>query len=108
MRAFVICFVKATFIELALGLLASFCKNKITSEILQPSTSKSLKVVELLSPILQKISALLLEKVSAVIGNLAQGVGIFSTPITLPLKEGGLLAFKTTSLVVVIVQPSSL
>jgi hypothetical protein len=29
------------------------------------------------------------------------GVGIFSTPITLPLKEGGLLAFETTSLVVV-------
>jgi hypothetical protein len=42
---------------------------------------KIIKVVELLSPILQKISALLLEKVSAVLGNLAQGIGIFSTPI---------------------------
>jgi hypothetical protein len=54
MRAFVICFVKATFIELALGLKASFCKNKITSNMLQPSTSKSLKEIELSSPILQK------------------------------------------------------
>jgi hypothetical protein len=36
-----------TFIELALGLKARFCKNRITLEILQPSTSKSLKVVEL-------------------------------------------------------------
>jgi hypothetical protein len=66
MRAFVICFVKATFIELEVGLKASFCKNKITSEILQPSTSKSLKVVELSSPILQNFSALLVEKVFAV------------------------------------------
>jgi hypothetical protein len=49
MRAFVICLVKATFIELALGLKASFCKKKITSDILQPSTSKSLKEIELLS-----------------------------------------------------------
>jgi hypothetical protein len=49
MRAFVICFVKAPFIELALELKASFCKNKITLEILQPSTSKSLKEVELLT-----------------------------------------------------------
>jgi hypothetical protein len=49
MREFVICFVKATFIELALGLKASFCKKKITSDILQPSTSKSLKEVELLT-----------------------------------------------------------
>jgi hypothetical protein len=64
-------------------------KNKITLEILQPSTSKSLKVVELSFPILQKISALLLEKVFAVIGFFAQGVGIFSTPI----KVRGLLAF---------------
>jgi hypothetical protein len=58
MRAFVICFVKATFIELALGLKPSFCNNKITSEILQPLTLKSLKEVELLSPILQKNLAL--------------------------------------------------
>jgi hypothetical protein len=50
------------------------------------------------------MSALLLEKVSAVLGFYAQGVGIFSTPITLPLKEGGSLAFETASLVVVIVQ----
>jgi hypothetical protein len=104
MRAFVICFVKAIFIELALGLLASFCKNKITSEILQPSKSLLSKVVEPLFPILRKISALLLEKVSVVLGNFTQGVGIFSTPMTLPLKVGYLLAFETTSLVVVIVQ----
>jgi hypothetical protein len=48
MRAFVIWFVKAIFKELALGLKASFCKNKITSDILQPSTSKSLKEIEIL------------------------------------------------------------
>jgi hypothetical protein len=77
MRAFVICFVKATFIELALGLKASFCKNKITSEILQLSTSKLLKVVELLSTILQKISPIFVEKVFAVLGFFAQGVGDF-------------------------------
>src|SRR3954468_20241842 len=40
-RAFVMCLVKATCISLASGLLASFCKNIITSEILQTSTSKS-------------------------------------------------------------------
>jgi hypothetical protein len=45
------------------------------------------------------MSALLLKKVSAVLGFFAQGVGIFSTPI----KVRGLLAFETTSLVVVIV-----
>jgi hypothetical protein len=58
-RALVICLVKATFKELALGVKASFCKNKMTSDILQPSTSKSLKEIELSSPTLQKISALL-------------------------------------------------
>jgi hypothetical protein len=52
MRAFVICLVKATFIELALELKASFCNNKITSDILQPSISKSLKEIELSSPTL--------------------------------------------------------
>src|SRR3954465_3911548 len=41
MRAFVMCLVKATYISLASGLLASFCRNIITSEILQPSISKS-------------------------------------------------------------------
>src|SRR4051812_3090617 len=40
-RASVMCLVKATCISLASGLLASFCKNIITSEILQPSISKS-------------------------------------------------------------------
>jgi hypothetical protein len=50
MRALVICLVKATFIGLALGVKASFCKNKITSDIFQPSTSKSLKEIELSSP----------------------------------------------------------
>src|SRR3954469_12740976 len=40
-RASVICLMKATCISLASGLLASFCKNIITSEILQPSISKS-------------------------------------------------------------------
>jgi hypothetical protein len=43
MRVLVICLVKATFIEIALGLKESFCKKKITSDILHPSTSKSLK-----------------------------------------------------------------
>jgi hypothetical protein len=54
-----------------------FCKNKITSEILQPSTSKSLKDVVLSSPILQKNSALFVEKVFVVLGFFAQGVGVF-------------------------------
>jgi hypothetical protein len=58
MRALVICLVKAIFKELALGVKESFCKNKITLDILQLSTSKSLKVVELSSPTLRKISAL--------------------------------------------------
>src|SRR3954470_18941236 len=40
-RASVMCLVKATFIALASGLLASFFRNIITSEILQPSRSKS-------------------------------------------------------------------
>src|SRR3954467_4268460 len=40
-RAYVMCLVKATCISLALGLLASFCRNIITSEMLQPSISKS-------------------------------------------------------------------
>src|SRR4051812_24907203 len=40
-RASVMCLVKATCISLASGLLASFCRNIITSEILQPSISKS-------------------------------------------------------------------
>jgi hypothetical protein len=41
---------------------------------LQPSKRKSLKEVELLSPILRKISALFVEKVFAVLGFFAQGV----------------------------------
>src|SRR3954468_10636648 len=41
MRASVMCLVKATFISLASRLLASFCRNIITSKILQPSRSKS-------------------------------------------------------------------
>src|SRR3954471_8125726 len=40
-RASVMCLVKETCISLASGLLARFCKNIITSEILQPSISKS-------------------------------------------------------------------
>jgi hypothetical protein len=52
MRVFAISFVKATLKELALGLKASFCKNKITSDIFQPSKSKSLNAIELSSPIL--------------------------------------------------------
>jgi hypothetical protein len=59
MRALVICLVKATFKELVLGVKARFCKKKITSDIFQPSTSKSLKEIELSSPTLRKISALL-------------------------------------------------
>jgi hypothetical protein len=54
----VICLVKAIFKELALGVKASFYKNKITSDILHPSTLKSLKKIELLSPTLRKISTL--------------------------------------------------
>jgi hypothetical protein len=56
---------------------------------LQPSTSKSLKEIELSSHILQKISALFVEKVFAVLSIFAQGVGDFSTRI----KVRGLLAF---------------
>jgi hypothetical protein len=67
--------------------------------MLQPSTSKLLKEIELSSAIVQKISALFVEKVFAVLGFLAQGVGVFSTPI----KVRRLLAFETTSLEVVIV-----
>src|SRR3954469_21740333 len=40
-RASIMCLVKATCISLASGLLASFCRNIIFSEILQPSISKS-------------------------------------------------------------------
>src|SRR3954467_1297580 len=40
-RASVMCLVKATCISLASVLIASFCRNIITSEILQPSISKS-------------------------------------------------------------------
>src|SRR4051812_7914137 len=40
-RAYVMSLVKATCISLASGLLASFCRNIITSKILQPSISKS-------------------------------------------------------------------
>src|SRR5215216_2618937 len=40
-RASVMCLVKETCISLASGLLARFCKNIITSKILQPSISKS-------------------------------------------------------------------
>src|SRR3954470_11183867 len=88
-RAFVKCLVKATFIALALGLLASFCRNIITSEILQPSRSKSnlaSKVADLLFPIFRKISAFLLG-----LGIVVKGMG----------TSCGLLA---STLVVVIVQ----
>ena len=62
MRAFVIYCVKATFIALALGLLARFCKNLMTSEILQLSKSKSLlSKVKGDFPILWKNSAHLSE-----------------------------------------------
>src|SRR3954462_7686906 len=40
-RASVMCLVKVTCISLASGLLASFYRNIITSELLQPSISKS-------------------------------------------------------------------
>src|SRR3954465_9687101 len=40
-RASVMCLVRETCISLASGLLASFCRNIITSEILQPLISKS-------------------------------------------------------------------
>src|SRR3954467_13257289 len=40
-RASVMCLVKLTCISLASALLASFCMNIITTEILQPSISKS-------------------------------------------------------------------
>src|SRR3954467_12215223 len=40
-RVSVMCLVKATCISLASGLLASFCRNITTSEILQPSISIS-------------------------------------------------------------------
>src|SRR3954471_24611351 len=40
-RASVMCLVKETCISLASGLLASFCRNIITSDILQPYISNS-------------------------------------------------------------------
>jgi hypothetical protein len=54
-----------------------------------------------LSPIFQKIPALLLENVLVVLGNFAEGVGTFPTPIILSLIVGGLLAFETSTLLVV-------
>jgi hypothetical protein len=56
-----------------------------------------------LSPILQKFSALLLENVLVVLGNFVEGVGTFPTPIIV----GGLLAFETSALLVVVMVQTS-
>src|SRR5215213_640156 len=111
MRAFVICFVKAKFTALALGLLASFCKNFITSEMWQSSKSKSLqsKAMGLSSPRLEKISAVLSQAVSAVLavsGNFARfalGVETLPTPIILPLIVGGAATCGALALLVVVI-----
>ena len=108
MRALVICLVKAMFISLALGLLASFCKKVITSERLQPSKSKSLssKVMELLSSLLLEISASLSRTVSELsdnFGHFAIEVETLPTPIILPLIVGGLLTLEFEALSVVVV-----
>ena len=98
MRAFVICFVKSILIALALGLLASFCKNMITSEILQSSKSKALwsTIVEPSSTIWNGL-ATLSGAVSVFSGNFkcfAEEVETLLTPNILPLIVGGLLTFE--------------
>src|SRR4051794_35854257 len=91
--ALVICFVKATFISLELGVSASLCKNFITSATLQPSNSKSLssKVKGQLSPIFLNISAHLS---GTILGfcTFLYIVGTFPTLSDFPLVVGGLLA----------------
>src|SRR3954447_14043334 len=106
--ALVICFVKATFISLALGVLASLCKNFITSATLQPSKSKSLssKVKGQLSPIFLKISAHLL---GTILGfcTFLYIVGTFTTLSDFPLGVGGLLALGVSVLLEVLIAISS-
>src|SRR4051812_354659 len=92
--ALVICFVKATFISLALGVSASFCKNLITSVTLQPSKSKlfSSKVKGQLSPIFLNISAHLSGVLLIGFCTFLYITGNFHTLSDFTLVVGGLLA----------------
>src|SRR4051794_38430467 len=94
--AFVICFVKATFISLVLGVSASFCKNFITSVTLQPSKSKSFssKVKGQLSTIFLKISAHLPGVFLIGFFTFLYVRGTFPTLPDFPLVGGGLLALR--------------
>src|SRR3954468_11727654 len=105
--ALVMCFVKATFISLVLGVSASFCKNLITSVILQPSKSKSFssKVKGQFSPIFLKISAHLSGVFLIDFCTFLYVRGTFPTLSDFPLVGGGLLALGVSVLLeVVIVQ----
>src|SRR3954468_15174201 len=103
--ALVICFLKATFISLALGVSASLCKNLITSVTLQPSKSKSLssKVKGQLSPIFLKISAHLSGTILVGFCTFLYIVGNFPTLSDFPLEVGGLLALGVSVLLVVVI-----
>src|SRR4051812_38236440 len=102
--ALVICFVKATFISLALGVSARFCKNLVTSVTLQPSKSKSLssKVKGQLSPIFIKISAHLSGTILGFCTFLYIR-GNFPTLSDFTLEVGGLLELGVSFLLVVII-----
>src|SRR3954449_3538682 len=92
--ALVMCFVKATFISVVLGVSARFCKNLITSVTLQPSKSKSSssKVKGQLSPIFLKISAHLSGVLLIGFCTFLYVRGTFPTLSDFPLVGGGLLA----------------
>src|SRR4051794_13487960 len=91
--ALVICFVKATFISLALGVSASLCKNLITSVTLQQSKSFSSKVKGQFFPIFLKISAHLSGAFLAGLCTFLYIVGPFPSLSDLLIVVGGLLAF---------------
>src|SRR3954454_17540190 len=91
--ALVMCFVKATFISLVLGVSARFGKKLITSVILQPSKSKSFssKVKGQLSPIFLKIRAHLSEVFLTGFCTFLYVRGTFPTLSYFPLVGGRLL-----------------
>src|SRR3954470_8325367 len=92
--ALVMCFVKATFISLVLGVSARLCKNIITSVTLQPSKSKSFssKVKGQLSRIFLKISAQLSGAFLIDFCTFLYIGGNFPTLSDFPLVVEGLLA----------------
>src|SRR3954462_14965300 len=101
------CFVKATFISLVLGVSTSFCKNLITSVILQPSKSKSFS-----SKLKGQLSPIFLKNLAHLSGVFVRGFctflyvrGTFPTLSDFKLIGGGLLALRVSVLLeVVIVQ----